>query len=209
MVSFGFEKLTYLQFISDPSRPSPPPLIRLDRIRCCLLDYHGGPLLLSLGHRLADLSADGAPHRGRHGVSDLPVLVQNRPAELVRVRESLGASALPHRDEAVLLRVKHAALLPHGLGVGHRRGEVAVVREPAVEARPLVVPVGGVRQAPRDQRVALLVPGVATEALLPVLAGADAALDPLLGTARLEVVVSVISGVINDINMLSITYHAL
>ena len=67
----------------------------------------------------------------------------------------LGSCALPDGDEAVLLRVQHAALLAHGLGVCDGGGEEAVVLEPTVQARPLVVPVGGVRQAPGDKCVAL------------------------------------------------------
>ena len=61
--------------------------------------------------------------------------------------------ALPDGHEPVLLGVEDAALLPHGLRVGDGGGEEAVPLHPAVEAGPVVVPVPGVRQAPRDQRV--------------------------------------------------------
>ena len=59
---------------------------------------------------LSDLHPNGLPHRGRHGVANLPVLVQGRPGEPERVRESLRAGALPDTDDPVLLRVKDPAL---------------------------------------------------------------------------------------------------
>ena len=51
-------------------------------------------------------------------------------------------------------------LFAHGLGVGDGGGEETVPLQPAIEACPLVVPVGGVWQAPGDQGVVLPVDGV-------------------------------------------------
>lgn len=48
-----------------------------------------------------------------------------------------------------------AAYLAHGLGVGGGGGEVALPVQPAKQAAPAVVPVGGVGQAPGHQRLAL------------------------------------------------------
>ena len=65
---------------------------------------------ITRGDGLSDLHTNGLPHGRRHGIADLPVLVQRRPGEPEGVRESLRASALPHTDDPVLLRVKDPAL---------------------------------------------------------------------------------------------------
>lgn len=51
-------------------------------------------------------------------------------------------------------------LLAHGLRVGDGRAEEAVPLEPSIEASPVVVPVPGVWQAPRDECVELSGRGV-------------------------------------------------
>ena len=78
-----------------------PPRVRL--VQYFLDDIAGGD-------GLPDFHPDGLPHRGRHGVADLAVLVQRRPGEPERVREALRAGALPHADDSVLLRVQDPAL---------------------------------------------------------------------------------------------------
>lgn len=87
--------------------------------------------------------------------------VQDVAEEPVGVRKALGAGTLPHAHHPVLLWVKHAALLAHGLGVGDSGAEEAVPLQAPVEAGPVVVPVPGVRQAPGDEGVELPGRGVA------------------------------------------------
>lgn len=52
---------------------------------------------------------------------------------------------------------RNANLFSHRFGIRDRRGEDVVPSDPSVEAGPIVVPVTGVRQAPRDERIVLLV----------------------------------------------------
>ena len=65
---------------------------------------------VTLRDGLSDLHPNGLPHRGRHGVADLSVLVQRRPGKPERVREALRAGILPDTDDPVLLRMKNPAL---------------------------------------------------------------------------------------------------
>ena len=86
-----------------------------------------------------DLAPDGACERRGHGVADLLVLVQRRPRKEERVREALGARALADADDAVLVRVQHAPLLPHRLGARHRRVEVAVHVQSSIQSLPVTM----------------------------------------------------------------------
>ena len=67
----------------------------------------------------------------------------------------LGARALAHRHDAVLVRVQDLADLAHRLRVGGGRREVAAPVQAPVQAAPPVVSVRRVGQAPRHQRLAL------------------------------------------------------
>ena len=69
------------------------------------------------------------------------MLLDSVAVKVVVVREPLRARALPDRDETVLLGVEDPALLSHRLGIGHRRREEPVPRDPAVQSGPVVVPV--------------------------------------------------------------------
>ena len=51
------------------------------------------------GHGVPDLEAEGAAHGRRHGVTDLAVLLQRGPVELVGVGEALAPGALPHTHQ--------------------------------------------------------------------------------------------------------------
>lgn len=74
-----------------------------------------------------------APHTGTEEEpallpsADLPVLVQDVAEQPVGVREALGAGALPHAHDAVLLRVENAALEGRGeMGRGTGLGPPAI-----------------------------------------------------------------------------------
>lgn len=74
-----------------------------------------------------------APHTGTEEEpallpsADLPVLVQDVAEQPVGVREALGAGALPHAHDAVLLRVENAALEGRGaVGRGTGLGPPAI-----------------------------------------------------------------------------------
>ena len=82
------------------------------------------------------------------------MLVPDGAGEAVVVGEALAAGQLPHAEDAVLLRVQHLALLPHGLGVRDGRLEVAVPGRAPEHLLPVVVAVRGVGHGPGDQGVA-------------------------------------------------------
>lgn len=71
---------------------------------------------------------------GGHGpglitITDLSIFIEYGASKEVGVAEALRARALAHGHHARLVGVQHAALLAHGLGVRHRRAEVAVPRD--------------------------------------------------------------------------------
>ena len=69
---------------------------------CLQVQYSFNPLrLCSLGggHGVPDLEAEGAAHGRRHGVTDLAMLLQRGPVELVGVGEALAPGALPHTHQ--------------------------------------------------------------------------------------------------------------
>ena len=117
----------------------------------------------------------------KSSVPHLSVLVQDVAVEVEVIGEALGPGALADRHDSGLFRMENPTLLAHWFGIGDGRGEEAIPGDPAVQASPVVVAVGRVGQAPRDERVFLL---VGVDALL--LAGgavADAAKRPVLGLA--------------------------
>lgn len=117
----------------------------------------------------------------KSSVPHLSVLVQDVAVEVEIIGEALGPGALADRHDSGLFRMENPTLLAHWFGIGDGRGEEAIPGDPAVQASPVVVAVGRVGQAPRDERVFLLV-GVDT-LLLAGGAVADAAKRPVLGLA--------------------------
>ena len=73
--------------------------------------------------------------------------------KLVDVREALATRTLPDSDKSILIRVQHPALLAHGLRICDGGGKESVPLQPAVQTRPVVVPVSSVRKTPGDQSV--------------------------------------------------------
>jgi hypothetical protein len=63
----------------------------------------------------------------------------------------LRSGTFTNSDDPVLIRVEAHADLAHWLGICHRCGEVALPVQPPIQAFPLIVPLGCVGQAPRDQ----------------------------------------------------------
>ena len=53
--------------------------------------------------------------------------------------------------------MQNSTLFGHGLGIGDGGAEVTVPIQPTVKTGPLTVPVSGVGQAPRNERVGLIV----------------------------------------------------
>ena len=69
----------------------------------------------------------------------------------------LRSGALANRDDAVLFRVQNATLFSHRFGISNGGAEVTVPIQPTVKTGPLTIPVSGVGQAPRNERVGLIV----------------------------------------------------
>ena len=115
------------------------------------------------------------------------MLVMYSPVELVCVWEALGPGTLPDGDQPVLVWMQHPALLHRWRWVGGGRRKETIIPNASIETSPLIVTVAdgkedeglrigssspGVRQAPGDQGVLLLVCRVALR-LLALHTGAD------------------------------------
>jgi len=112
------------------------------------------------------------------------VLVQDVSVQVEVIRKSLRPGTLTNGHHSGLFWVQNPTLLAHRLGVSHGGGEEPIPGDSAVQAGPVVVPVGGVRQAPGNEGVFLLV--WVDALLLARRAVADAAEGSVLGFALVK-----------------------
>ena len=89
--------------------------------------------------------------------TNLSVLVQHVSVQVEVVWKSLRSGTLTDRHDSSLFRVQDSTLLSHWLRVSDSGGEESIPGNSSIEASPVVMPVGCVRQAPWDESVFLLV----------------------------------------------------